>query len=292
MRRSPGLLLVALLALVAAVLPALAGGDVRDRTKAPVITVGTPRSARVLPAAKAVPPPLAPPGAPPPVAPPVHGGLGYDPVARVRQYSGNLADVIDRGDVRALYTGLGQVAGEMVEMKLTNVSSRPITLDFVPGMVLAAPADSKVQPLLTEEEYSLTLQPQETISRPLICYCLDYSLDPPGKGQTVAFVFAKDPERYADAIRVLYAGLQLDETSHYHPMLAPLQHRRIVIQRAIWAVLDQKPASTAHDKDVLKKDIKEDAARAGRSLASRQVDKLTDTIWKDVNQTLEKAKTP
>lgn len=322
MRRSTWfLVMAALLMLAGTLLPALAGGDVRNRSRKDGPIVGTPPTARkaALPSSvvpgpsprvpgpdrPAVTPPVAPttptvmapdgpstPAGPtgtlPVPVPPL--GLGFDPVARAQQYGVAMSDQLERGAIQAVYNGLGQVAGEMVDMKVTNVSATPVTLKFIPGMVMDAPPDSGIQPLLIEEEFDLVLQPKETVQRRLVCYCLDRKLSPPAKGKAVAFVFSRRSDRFASSIKVLYSGLKLDASGQYNPMLAPLQHRRIVIQRAIWSIVAQKPATSDQGRTALKKDIKDDASRSGKSLATRQLEKLTDAIWKDVTQTLEQAR--
>ncbi|NDD29766.1 MAG: hypothetical protein EB084_16025 [Proteobacteria bacterium] len=181
------------------------------------------------------------------------------------------------------------MADVMVELCVTNTTGASLALEFVPGMVLGAPQGSNIQSVMLEGQASVALAAGESVTVPLTGYCLDFKAAPPPKGQSIAFTLSGALERYAAALQVLYAGLALDAQGKYTAILAPLQHRRIVIQRALWAVLEQKPARTAADKEKMRTDVKADVNRAGRSLATRELDRLTNNLWADVRQTLERA---
>lgn len=276
----------------------IAGGDVRKRGKG--IRVGTPpqRSTlgeddpgkRVLPAS---PQPSPSPSFTPPVTvTETPTTVGSNPVGiplpvgwaeRASVASQNLAQLNQSGQLASTYTGLGRVAGEMATMDVVNKTNHPVTLKFVPGMVLEAPAESGAQPLMLEEDFSLTLAAGESNQRNLICYCLDYNVPPPDKGAVLPYSWSNRVQPFwADTVKVLAAGLQLEKNGGYHPVLAPLQHRRIVIQRAIWQQLGQVDGLSSLQKDI----VKDTNGVVTQKTAAR----LSKSIYGDIEKTLSDAK--
>jgi len=274
----------------------LAGGDIRQRGQQ--IRVGRPpqqASPYQAPAPAETPAPYKnqkptppqPPAQPDP--PPTSFNTNVQPlpplnyVARAHQASLDMARLADTGAIRSIYTGLGQVAGEMAQMRVTNQSSQPVTLNFVPGMVLEAPPDAGAQPLILEEEFSLKLNPGETNERNLICYCLDYNVEPPGRGQAIPYFWSQrvDPN-WASSVRVLVAGLELDKNGGYKPLLKPTQHRRVVIQRAIWQDLGQ-----VEGKDALVRDLVKDS---NGQITRKTANRVSEGIYSDIEKTLQSAK--
>lgn len=280
----------------------LAGGDVRRRGAG--IKVGKPRQRdvmgeespgqRLLPATPNPSPSETPSPSPSPTVTeknPDAIGANSGPVPppplagvdRAAAASQNLAQLNTSGQLASTYTGLGRLAGEMAVMDVTNKSNAPITLKFVPGMVLEAPADSGAQPLMLEEDFSLSLQPGESSKRNLICYCLDYNVPPPEKGTVLPYSWSTRVQPFwADTVKVLQAGLALEQKNAYHPVLAPLQHRRIVIQRAIWQQLGQVEGISSLQKDIVKD--------ANGGVTQKTAARLSKSIYSDIEKTLSDAK--
>ncbi len=276
----------------------LAGGDVRKRQAG--IRVGKPPGPssigeRVRPSH---PDPLPPSASPTPsvspsptvqqtpttvTADPTIFPLPVPWVDKASAASTRLAGLNQNGQLSSLYTGLGRVAGEMATMEVTNRSNQPLTLQFVPGMVLEAPADSGAQPLMLEENFSLTLAPGESNKRNLVCYCLDYNVPPPEKGAQLPYTWSGRVSPYwADTVKVLVAGLNLDSNKGMHPVLPVLQHRRIVIQRAIWQQLGQVEGISSLQKDIVKD--------SNGLVTARTAAKLSRSIYGDIEKVLSDAK--
>lgn len=261
----------------------LAGPDVVDREMEEGETVGRPPQPPVRPP---VPPPVTPPPVtPPPVTPPPPTSSG--PVPLVRNASRHLASQFGSGALDAQWMGLGRVGGDMIVMDMTNASNQPQWVEFVPGMVLDIAQESGIQPVMLEEGWRYQLRPGETLHRTLRGYCLDQNRSAPPDGQVVAYTLMADPEPYADSIRVVWAGLNLDANNRFKPILRPLAHRTVVIQRAIWATLDK---AGQMDQARLARDLKQEAEDQGRTLSDGTVEKLSEGIWRDVNSTLEEAR--
>lgn len=179
------------------------------------------------------------------------------------------------------WTGRGTVAGDMLDATFTNNGKEAVTVDIVPGIVLND-KDQKAQPIMLEDTLKFTLQPGESTSMPLRGYCLDFELDPPALGAGVDYEVAGDVAKYETAIRNLWAGLRLDRDGAYKPVLKPLMHRTIVIQRSIWASLGGNNPTTVEKLD---EDLREDTAEAGLEYSNQKVRFLTNRIWDDVEKT-------
>lgn len=213
-------------------------------------------------------------------------------LTRTRAASTTLADHMGRGRVKVSFTGLGAIAAEMVTVRITNTSSASITFTLTPGVVLGAPTGSRIQSVLNEQEVTLEIAPGETASHALVGYCLDYRASPPPKGASIAYTFGGDLSRYAMAIVVLDTASRLDAEGRFTAVLPPLQHRRIVTQRAVWAALGQVSASTEADKLALRDEIKLELKRGGKALATKELNLLTDSVWIDLRLTLEASGLP
>lgn len=277
-----------LLLMVGLLLPALAqtpdllaGPDIRDRSLEEGETVGKPTPKPPV----YTPPPSTPSiPTPPPVTPPPPRAGG--PVPLVRNASQHLASQFGSGALSPQWMGLGRVGGDMIVMDLLNGSNAPQTVEFVPGMVLDISQETGIQPVMLEEGWIYTLKPGETLHRTLRGYCLDQNRSAPPEGQVIAYTLMPDPNQYADCIKVLWAGLNLDANNRYKPILRPLAHRTVVIQRAIWATLAKNGQM---DQARLEQDLKQDAEDQGRFLSDSTVHKLSEGIWRDVNNTLQEA---
>lgn len=179
------------------------------------------------------------------------------------------------------WTGKGTVAGEMLNATFTNNGKGALTVNLVPGIVLTD-KDGQAQPIMLEDTMEFTLQPGESTSMPLRGYCLDFNLDPPALGAGVEYQVAQDVSQYETAIKNLWAGLRLDRDGAYKPVLKPLMHRTIVIQRSIWASLGGNNPTTEEKLDA---DLREDTAKAGLEFSAEKVHFLTERIWADVEKT-------
>lgn len=188
----------------------------------------------------------------------------------------------DIADVK--WIGLGLISGDMVDMELTNTSNTPQTFRFVPGMILQDPSDN-VQPIMLEESLEFTLQPGETIRRRMRGYCLDYGKEPPASGAETGYEVLVDLTNYEMAITVLYRGLQLDRDQKLKPVLRPLIHRTVVIQRAIWATLG---GGNPGSKEDLREDLEDEIRYRSSIFPEGQLDCLSSRIWSDVQQVMGK----
>lgn len=205
-------------------------------------------------------------------------------VQNVVEASRRFRGQVDSNSADVKWIGLGLISGDMVDMELTNTSDSPQTFRFIPGMVLRDPGEN-VQPIMLEENLEFTLQPGETIKRRMRGYCLDYGKEPPASGAQEDYEIAVDLSDYELAVTVLYRGLQLDRDEKLKPVLRPLVHRTVVIQRAIWATLGgENPVS----KEELKKDLEDEIRYRSSIFPEGQLDCLSSRIWSDVQQVMGK----
>lgn len=200
----------------------------------------------------------------------------------VQQVSRDFRSKVDTGSADVQWTGLGLVSGEMVDMTLTNEGDQPQEFRFVPGMILQDPG-KQVQPIVLEESIKITLEPGETVKRRMRGYCMDYSKEPPSAGSKEDYQVETDLSEYRGVVSVLYRGLELDQEKKLKPVLRPIVHRTVVIQRAIWAVLGgENPDS----EDDLKDDLEEEIRYRSSIFPEGQMDCLSQRIWSDVQQVM------
>ncbi len=173
-------------------------------------------------------------------------------------------------------------------MELSNTSGSPVTFRFVPGMVLEDPG-RQVQPVLLEENLKFTLQPGESVKRRLRGYCLDYSKEPPAAETQEDYQMAVELGDYQRPIGVLYAGLKLDRQQKLKPVLRPLIHRTVVIQRGVWAVMGgENPDSSGE----LEKDLEDEIKYRSAIFPEGQIHCLSERIWADVQRVMNEADSP
>ena len=203
-------------------------------------------------------------------------------VQNVRQVSQKFRNQVDSGNASVTWKGLGLVSGDMVDMELTNNTGSPQTFRFVPGMVLTDPG-RQVQPVILEENLKFTLEPGASVKRRMRGYCLDYSKEPPAADTEEDYQISPDLAGYEDVVAVLYRGLRLDRDQKFKPVLRPLIHRTVVIQRAIWASLGgENPGS----EDELEKDLEDEIRYRSSIFPEGQLDCLSERIWSDVQQVM------
>ena len=180
------------------------------------------------------------------------------------------------------WSGLGRVAGEMVDATFKNTSDSTMTVELMPGMVLID-ASGESQPIMLENYNQFTLRPGESVPiNGIRAYCLDHAKDPPSLGKGVDYGVETDLTKYADAVRHLWAGLRLDASGKFQPVLKPIQHRTVVIQRSIWASLGGNNPSTL---EKLTADLKDDVKAGNHNFSEDKVEWLANGLWKDVEQT-------
>ena len=207
-------------------------------------------------------------------------------VGGVQGASQTLRGQLDSGQASAVWTGLGLVSGDMVDLQMTNNSATPQTYRFVPGMVLEDPG-KQVQPIMLDENLEFTLQPGESVKKTMRGYCLDFSKEPPAAESKEDYEVAVDLADYKAAIAVLYGGLRLDGEDKLKPVLRPLIHRTVTTQRAVWAVLGGKNPDS---KDDLRDDIENEIRYNSSIFPEGQTDCLSQRLWNDVQKIMAEAK--
>lgn len=189
------------------------------------------------------------------------------------------------GQASAIWTGLGLVSGDMLDLQLTNSSGTPQTFRFVPGMVLSDPGQ-QAQPIMLDENLEFTLNPGETVKKRMRGYCLDFSKEPPAAGKEQNYEVALDLDEYRAAIAVLYSALRLEGEDKLHPVLRPRIHRTITTQRAVWAILGGKNPDSKED---LRRDIEKEIGQSSSIFPAGQMDCLSQRLWSDVQQIMAEA---
>lgn len=218
------------------------------------------------------------------------------------------------------WTGTGETSGEVMSLRLSNSGTAPITVQVVPGMLLA-PGDSKTQRMMLESQAQATVPPGQSLAVPLRGYCLDYGKEPPSATMTSGFQLVDDVSEQSEAIKVILAGLKLSEQGLYSTDLPPLHQRTVVVQRALW-VLQARRGGAPYTRETLMQDIRselglETAEEKGDIHADRPLggdpdigqqggllepsalmqslrkpgasEALADRIWRDVELTLAEA---
>lgn len=262
--------------------PLQAGGDLRIRGSN-VIVGKKPLGVTSSPKVRVAPPEVTPSQTASPDVAVVNPSRQVNVAQKAAEASRAIRKLVDDGQLSASYVGLGRVAGQMVDMTLTNLSGKPINLNFYPGMVLEPGATSSAQPMMLEDSFPITLQPGESVNRLLNCYCLDETIPPPEKGQAIALDWSKVVEtKWAGEVKILHTGLKLDETKIFNPVMTPLQHRRVVIQRSIWTYQGDQ-----HDVEKLEKVVRDDGQG---KLSKKIVRKIADSVYNDLVKTLNESK--
>ncbi|MBX3168738.1 MAG: hypothetical protein KF760_15085 [Candidatus Eremiobacteraeota bacterium] len=172
-----------------------------------------------------------------PVAPPVPVGLGpRDYLARAESASQQLDQLIRRGSLRAEFIGTGH-AGDMVEMSLHNNTGRTISVHLAPGMMLRPGDGQKVQPLMVNEDTTITLAPGASSIRALPSFCMDSRVPAPAPDGLTAYRFATRTKDGGPAtVRVLQVAQQI---ALQPSSLPESYHRQAVTQLALWKSMRQ-----------------------------------------------------
>lgn len=177
-----------------------------------------------------------------------------------------------------------RVAGEAVDLRLVNRSYDEIQVHMKPGMVFLDDS-GRYQPFMLENELSVNLGPNEQRDFEAIrAYNVNHSRGPAPVGKLRAYQTVTELAPYAPGIRALWAGLRRDGEGKMDPVVQPVLHKTIVLQRAIWASMEETDAST---REKLAKDLMDDTLSADHPFDQRKVDWIADGVWKDVSATLE-----
>ena len=177
--------------------------------------------------------PLTPP--PPPLAYNSSGpaAASLSPAAYVNRAEGASAQLdrlIRQGKLRAQFVGTGR-AGEMVEMALENTTGQPLTVTLTPGMILRPPDGHQVQPLMLNEQVTMTLAPGTSTYRQLASYCMDSRVPAPFPYESVDYRFSpRTRDGGAETVRVFQVAQEIELESNM---------REAVTQIAIWKSLHQ-----------------------------------------------------
>ena len=194
-----------------------------------------------------------------------------------------LQELFDSGKLEPTWLGQGRVAGEMVELVLQNNTDAPFVVELESGMVLELQDEAlarEFQPIMLEENSTLLVPANGSVTRVLRGYCLEYELEPPSKGRAFDYRFPADAVAWTPAVNVLKASLTFDSEKKVLPVH---YQRTVVIQRSIWLALGQT------DKEKLYQDILQDAADAGKTISKKKARRLADTLWEEVKRLTESA---
>lgn len=170
-------------------------------------------------------------------AAPVSAALApRDYLARAENSSLQLEQLIRRGSLRAEFIGTGH-SGDMVEMNLHNNTGRTITVQLTPGMMLRPGDGQKVQPLMVNEETTLTLAPGTSVTRALQSFCMDSRVPAPAPDGLTAYRFATRTKDGGPAtVRVFQVAQQIDLQA---TTLPESYYRQAVTQLALWKSMRQ-----------------------------------------------------
>ena len=157
-------------------------------------------------------------------------------VARAEAASQQLDALIRRGTLRAEFIGTGH-AGTMAMMNLVNNSGRTVSVHLYPGMILRPGDGQKVQPLMVDEDTTITLAPGTSTFRDLQSYCMDSRVPAPAPDGPTAYRFSTHSKDGGPAtVRVFQVARQIALTPTAMP--EDLQ-RQAVTQLAIWKSMHQ-----------------------------------------------------
>ena len=239
--------------------PQVAEGEAPDYQPLKTSKAPPPPKPRPTPL-KITPPPLPVVEAPPQRSPqlpaaayPQAGGPPMDPVAfqavplpaalaprdylaRAESSSLQLDQLIRRGSLRAEFLGTGH-AGDMVEMSLYNNTGRTISVHLVPGMMLRPGDGQKVQPLMVNEDATITLAPGTSSVRALQSFCMDSRVPAPAPDGLTNYRFStRTKDGGPGTVRVFQVAQQL---AMQPSNLPESYYRQAVTQLALWKSMHQ-----------------------------------------------------
>jgi hypothetical protein len=127
---------------------------------------------------------------------------------------------IKAGDVTAEVTSNGKYSGRTVNLKLTNTTSKKITIQ-VPAGTAYAPANEDEQTLFQLEDEFIVLEPKATKVHTIAAFCSESSDGIPTEGSNFKITTATNKK--LDELAAYVKGKKLPKTSY---------------QEAVWAVSD------------------------------------------------------
>jgi hypothetical protein len=123
-------------------------------------------------------------------------GMLFSSIASAQEVP--VADAINSGDISATFTSTGSASGYIADLQVTNTGNTEITLDLensgLEGMVLDNPNIDEQPEVITDTpgvSYvpgqvtrmdNVTIQPGESVTIPVIGYCLDFEKATPSLG--------------------------------------------------------------------------------------------------------------
>lgn len=178
----------------------------------------------------------------------------------------------------------GKVAGPNESLRIVNRGYQTVSVKLVPGMIFEDPGDH-YQPFILEDGLSVTLGPNEKWEHQgLRTYNLDHSKGPAPRGERMEYKTVLNVDPYSEPIRTLWAGLRLDRNREFHPGVAPILHKTVVLQRALWASIG---GSNPDTKEQLQRDLTDDTVSSDLPFNDDKIAWLTEKFWADVMRTLE-----
>jgi hypothetical protein len=195
-------------------------------------------------------------------------------------------------DIEVTLVGLGQPAGKIFDLTVTNKSDHEFRGCMRSGRVLI-PREPTVQKMIVGQDLSIRVLPhsRETVS--LHGYCLDHGLLPPPDGQSLEWKVHMKSDEFQEAVNIVKAGNELHTTGGYeNPIQRPEKYRDTVIQRAIWYLRTQGQDNPA-DKELLKENLLEQLAQLPpeKQPSEEESQGVVDNIWDDVDLTIKKSQT-
>ena len=133
---------------------------------------------------------------------------------------------IAAGDVTAEVSSNGKYSGRSVNLKLTNTTSKKLTIR-VPAGTAYAPANDDEQTLFQMEDEFIVLEPKATKFHMIAAFCSESSDGVPTEGSNFKITTPKNKK--LDELAAYVKGKNIPKTSY---------------QEAVWAVSDNYPVST------------------------------------------------
>lgn len=147
----------------------------------------------------------------------------YNPTPGIEEMVLNAA--IAAGDVTAEITSNGSYSGRSVNLKLTNTTSKALTIQ-VPAGTAYAPAAEDEQTLFQVEDEFIVLEPKATKTHVIAAFCSESSDGVPTDGSNFKITTAKNKK--LNELAAYVKGKKLPKTS---------------FQEAVWAVSDNASVS-------------------------------------------------
>jgi len=198
------------------------------------------------------------------------------------------------GEVLVSLTGKGRASGHVFDLQIQNLAARSLTWSVPLGLVLN-PGNPACQRMMIGEDTSVEVPPGQTVSVPLVGFCLDPQREPPPiltnsllSGTDQPWSVEENFPEAAALAGIIRAGNELSAKGSFREIFPPQKHRETVIQRALWY---ERTRGTPEEmgKERMLRDLQEQFQAAGKNPPPEQVKEGADSIWNDVDLTLKKA---